>query len=175
MDSQLLARYRTRRIRRRNARYAHTRRQSKRLTTCREPRVSRKIETHRRTVSLCQRTPGRGYNQCRIYTNLRDGCRLPNEAIKERPTRGESRHVRIEGGVNLTRSGSVASRPRIGYRQQPIHVSQVVAVAARWRQGGSGEVVARWWRRGGGEVVAFRRQNQVRQLKDTWPLGFLCL
>jgi hypothetical protein len=69
----------------------------------------------------------------------------------------------------------VASRPRIGYRQQPIHVSQVVAVAARWRQGGSGEVVARWWRRGGGEVVAFRRQNQVRQLKDTWPLGFLCL
>jgi hypothetical protein len=55
---------------------------------------------------------------------------------------------------------SVASRPRFGYRQQPIHVSQVVAVAARW------------WRDGSGEVVAFRRQNQVRQLKDTWPLGF---
>jgi hypothetical protein len=27
----------------------------------------------------------------------------------------------------------------------------------------------------GGKVVAFRRQNRVRQLKDTWPIGFLCL
>jgi hypothetical protein len=24
----------------------------------------------------------------------------------------------------------------------------------------------------GGKVVAFRRQNRVRQLKDTWPIGF---
>jgi hypothetical protein len=27
----------------------------------------------------------------------------------------------------------------------------------------------------GGKVVAFRRQNRVCQLKDTWPIGFLCL
>jgi hypothetical protein len=26
-----------------------------------------------------------------------------------------------------------------------------------------------------GKVVAFRRQNRVRQLEDTWPIGFLCL
>jgi hypothetical protein len=34
------------------------------------------------------------------------------------------------------RNQSVASRPRFGYRQQPVHVSQVVAVAAWWRRGG---------------------------------------
>jgi hypothetical protein len=27
----------------------------------------------------------------------------------------------------------------------------------------------------GGKVVAFRRQSRVRQLKDTWPKGFLYL
>jgi hypothetical protein len=30
-------------------------------------------------------------------------------------------------------------------------------------------------RRLGGKVVAFRRQNRVRQLKDTQPIGFLYL
>jgi hypothetical protein len=44
--------------------------------------------------------------------------------------------------------------------------------SARWWRDGGKVVAARWWRGGGGEVVAFRRQNQVRQLKDTWPLGF---
>jgi hypothetical protein len=70
-----------------------------------------------------------------------------------------TRMVVTANGGNLTRSGSVVSRPRFGCRQQPIHVSQVVA---------------RWWR-GGGEVVALRRQNQVRQLKDTWLMGLLYL
>jgi hypothetical protein len=28
---------------------------------------------------------------------------------------------------------------------------------------------------GGGGVVALRRQNQVRQLEDTWPIGLLYL
>jgi hypothetical protein len=32
-----------------------------------------------------------------------------------------------------------------------------------------------WRWRGGGVVVTFRRQNQVRQLKDTWPTGLLYL
>jgi hypothetical protein len=27
----------------------------------------------------------------------------------------------------------------------------------------------------GGKVVAFRRQNRVCQLNDTWPMGILCL
>ena len=27
----------------------------------------------------------------------------------------------------------------------------------------------------GGEVAAFRRQNQVGQLEDTWPIGLLYL
>jgi hypothetical protein len=34
-------------------------------------------------------------------------------------------------------------------------------------------MLVRW--RGGGEVAAFRRQNQVYQLKDTWPMGLLYL
>jgi hypothetical protein len=38
------------------------------------------------------------------------------------------------------------------YRQQPIHVSEV-----------------------DDEVVALHRQNQVRQLKDTWPIDGLCI
>ncbi|TMC17299.1 MAG: hypothetical protein E6J34_18900 [Chloroflexi bacterium] len=59
--------------------------------------------------------------------------------------------------MNLTRSGSVARMAAFGYRQQPTHVSQVC-------------VAARWWR-GGGEVVASRRQNWVRQLKNSWQVG----
>jgi hypothetical protein len=34
-------------------------------------------------------------------------------------------------------------------------------------------MLVRW--RGGGEVAAFRRQNQVYQVKDTWPMGLLYL
>jgi hypothetical protein len=53
----------------------------------------------------------------------------------------------------------VARRPRFGCRQQSIHVSQVrkkEVVVTTMESSGS---------HSGGEVVAFRRQNQVRQLR----------
>jgi hypothetical protein len=55
------------------------------------------------------------------------------------------------GGTASVLAPSMATMAR-DYRQQPIHVSEV-----------------------DDEVVALHRQNQVRQLKDTWPIDGLCI
>jgi hypothetical protein len=55
------------------------------------------------------------------------------------------------GGTASVLAPSMATMAR-DYRQQPIHVSKV-----------------------DDEVVALHRQNQVRQLEDTWPIDGLCI
>jgi hypothetical protein len=55
------------------------------------------------------------------------------------------------GGTTSVLALAVATTAR-DYRQDSVHVSQVR-----------------------NEVVAFHRQNQVRQLEDTWPMDGLCI
>ena len=55
------------------------------------------------------------------------------------------------GGTASVLAPSITTMAR-DYKQQPIHVSKV-----------------------DDEVVALHRQNQVRQLEDTWPIDGLCI
>ena len=64
-------------------------------------------------------------------------------------------------------SNSVGCRTRVPQ-------SATVCIRQLDTQEGSGGDDGILWITGGGEVVTFHRQNQVRQLKDTWPIECFC-